>query len=190
MTFTLQGHDPANYPTVCLITSPRFLGYKFSPASFWYLYSADLQLTAMIAEVNNTFDERRMYLLDNTVSNGVANADKSELLNFQCSWDKDFHVSPFSSRKGSYNLSVPDLFHSNGSQMAEAVHIRATLLSSKERPKLVARLWSNAAPLDPAKISIFRALDFMISWSMVGWMTCMCSLLYKFAGSRKLNQFS
>jgi DUF1365 family protein len=131
----------------------------------------DNQLTAMIAEVNNTFDERRMYLLESPVS-----TDKSKLLKFQASWGRDFHVSPFSSRKGSYKLTVADLFNSDGSQGAAAVNINATLLSSKGLSKLVARVWSVAVPLDPAKLSIFRALDFLISLSMVGWMTCTCNL--------------
>lgn len=26
-----------DYPTVYLITAPRFLGYQFNPVSFWYV---------------------------------------------------------------------------------------------------------------------------------------------------------
>ena len=49
-----------------LVTAPRFLGYAFNPVSFWYLYSEKMNLKAMILEVNNTFDERRLYLLRQT----------------------------------------------------------------------------------------------------------------------------
>jgi Protein of unknown function (DUF1365) len=45
------------------MTAPKFLGYSFNPVSLWYLYSADRKLSAMILEVNNTFDERHMYFL-------------------------------------------------------------------------------------------------------------------------------
>jgi hypothetical protein len=129
----------------------------------------------MIAEVNNTFDERRMYLLDDTLSNSTVNADRGKSSRkFRHSWQKDFHVSPFNSRKGSYKLSAADLFNPDGLQGAAAVDVKAILNSSKGRPKLVARLVSTAVPLDPAKVSKFRALNFLISWSLVGWMTCMC----------------
>lgn len=132
-------------------------------------------MTAMIAEVNNTFDERRMYLLDGTLSDSTVNADRGKISRkFQHSWQKDFHVSPFSSRKGSYKLSTADLFNSDGLQGTGVIDVKAVLISSKGRPKLVARLRSTAVPLDPEKVSIFRALDFLISWSLVGWMTCMC----------------
>jgi DUF1365 family protein len=47
-----------------LITAPKLLGYSFNPVSFWYLYSADRKLSAMILEVNNTFDERHIYFLE------------------------------------------------------------------------------------------------------------------------------
>ena len=58
-----QGVDDSAWDHAYLITAPRFLGYAFNPVSFWYIYTAQDVLTMMILEVNNTFDERRMYLL-------------------------------------------------------------------------------------------------------------------------------
>jgi hypothetical protein len=134
----------------------------------------------MIAEVNNTFDERRMYLLPAAAADirpghtaapptdpGPARKQK-----FHHAWSKDFHVSPFSSRKGSYALSAIDPCLSDGSHGADAVDVTATLLSSKGRPKLVARLCSNETPLDPATVPKYQALVFLLSWSLVGLMTC------------------
>jgi DUF1365 family protein len=40
------------------------LGYAFNPVSFYYLYSADKTLKAMLLEVNNTFDEKRLYFME------------------------------------------------------------------------------------------------------------------------------
>lgn len=138
----------------------------------------------MIAEVNNTFDERRMYVLDGTLSDSTVDDDRDKSShNFEHVWQKDFHVSPFSSRKGSYKLSAANLLNSNGLQVADTVSVKAILISSKGRPKLVARLHSTAVPLDPATASVFRALYFLIPLSLVGWMTCTC-------GSRPLFRIS
>lgn len=109
-----QAINPGDYPIVYLVTSPRLVNYKFSPASFWFLYSGDRKLTAMIAEVNNTFDERRIYILQERETreplhriSDMAAAAASEVEDieqgwFRHTWSKDFHVSPFNSRKGSY----------------------------------------------------------------------------------------
>ena len=88
----------------------------------------------MILEVNNTFDERRMYFLKDSFA--PTDSDDSWTLvenprsRFGQTWPKDFHVSPFSSRKGSYALSTQDPFFSllNG---AGQVDNTITLNSSK-----------------------------------------------------------
>ena len=145
----------------------------------------------MIAEVNNTFDERRAYFLpmnqvDGQGSKGTHPDHETGPLDSGCpqkfhhAWPKDFHVSPFSSRKGSYALSAFDPVLYNAPQQergragTNAIDIITTLLSSKGHPKLVARLWSNATPLDPATISNFQALKFLASWWWVGLVTCKC----------------
>lgn len=180
-----QDIDPANYPRVYLITSPRFLNYKFSPASFWFLYSADSELLAMIAEVNNTFDERRLYFLpsnlnlsEDLIEGSLSPKSTHRTKYFKHVWPKDFHVSPFNSRKGSYALSArdPSFSHSpaaiNPGAKDNEIDIKATLLSSKGHPKMTARLWSIATPLDPTFISFSDMLLFITSWWWVGLMTC------------------
>ncbi len=79
---------------VWLHTFPRVLGHVFNPVSFWYAHRADGSLTAVLAEVNNTFDERHCYLLCGP----------------QLTWDspvqarKVFHVSPFCEVQGEYQF--------------------------------------------------------------------------------------
>ncbi|KAL8954704.1 MAG: hypothetical protein Q9183_006972, partial [Haloplaca sp. 2 TL-2023] len=56
----------------------------------------------MILEVNNTFDERRMYFLKNLnpdEQNQVETTTDPPKPKFKTTWPKDFHVSPFNSRK-------------------------------------------------------------------------------------------
>ena len=47
---------------IWLQTFPRLFGYLFNPVSFWYCQRGDGAVGA-IAEVNNTFGERHLYLL-------------------------------------------------------------------------------------------------------------------------------
>jgi Protein of unknown function (DUF1365) len=122
----------------------------------------------VLIEVNNTFDERRIYLLpEPPTSNTAAQRPK-----FHHTWPKDFHVSPFNSRDGFYSCSVRDLFLFPGGCSADSINITVTLLSSQHRPKLVSRLWSVSEPMDPFTIPICRALTFLASWSWQGPLIC------------------
>jgi hypothetical protein len=131
----------------------------------------------MIVEVNNTFDERRMYLLlpDETprgIDLGNENVDETSTDRklFTQSWPKDFHVSPFNSRKGSYSLSAADPLRS---QIPDVGPINTTIVlkSSKSHGKIVARLFSAGSPVDPAVISTWRKLSFLSAWWWVGFVT-------------------
>jgi DUF1365 family protein len=166
----LKSQDIAHqlYPFVYLVTAPRFLGFSFNPVSFWYLYSEQRQLTAMILEVNNTFDERRMYFLERRdVPDKQASAEKDILTH---SWPKDFHVSPFNDREGNYSLKARDPFAPN---MCGDGYIDNTItLSSPDgRPKVVARVFSTQRPILASKVNRIQALRFVSSWWWVGFMT-------------------
>ena len=119
--------DPAVYPYAYLVTAPRVLGLNFNPVSFWYLYDAGVAFKAIILEVNNTFGERRMYLLREAVSaddslhrhattkKEIWSAetpllDERTPKSFVSKWNKDFHVSPFNDREGIYSLTAVDPF--------------------------------------------------------------------------------
>ena len=147
----------------------------------------------MIAEVNNTFDERRMYFLPENMGRplvssrmGVENSgfDASHGTNpnrlngrFKYCWDKDFHVSPFNSRKGSYTLIASDPLmalteiHRVIRTPGKVVDVTVTLISSKKRPKMVAYLRS-VEVLDPDTMSPFDILVFFVKWWWVGLLTC------------------
>jgi DUF1365 family protein len=79
---------------IWLQTYPRVLGHAFKPVSFWFAHRADGSLSAIVAEVNNTFGERHCYLLQ-----GAALQWGRELIA-----DKVFHVSPFCSVAGQYHF--------------------------------------------------------------------------------------
>lgn len=159
----------------------------------------------MILEVNNTFDERRMYFLRSQNGKNIQPADDDEIINnsnaqtharkdgslhdgsvtasasrnshvqsssaeFKTSWPKDFHVSPFNSRKGNYSLSAHDPFSpfmsGNG-----AVNNTITLNSSKNHAKLVARVFSTQPSLDPSSLSMMDEIRVVAGWWWVGFVT-------------------
>jgi uncharacterized protein len=71
---------------------PRVLGFTFKPVSFWYCHAQKGSLRAVVVEVNNTFGERHIYVLDH------AQFGKEMLAN------KAFHVSPFCAVQGNYRF--------------------------------------------------------------------------------------
>ncbi|OTB06939.1 hypothetical protein M426DRAFT_318313 [Hypoxylon sp. CI-4A] len=178
-----QGVDASRYPYAYLATAAKFLGYHFNPVSFWYLYSTEKRLTAMILEVNNTFDERHMYLLTtdeqtksiealgdepNEGTVPVFDLDKSKP--FKNTWQKDFHVSPFNSRKGAYSLTAHDpLLPSMEGQ--GLINNTINLTSSKNHAKLVARIFSLGDAIDPTQMSFIQKISFLTSWWWVSFVT-------------------
>lgn len=161
----------------------------------------------MILEVNNTFDERRIYFLksqknkDNSprsecddgiiksfnagidpprdgnsqneiepvplAQDGLAHTSSAE---FKTTWAKDFHVSPFNSRKGNYALSAYDPF---SPLMKGDGAIRNTIIlsSSKNHVKLIARVFSTQPSLDPSSLSLKEEIRVVAGWWWVGFVT-------------------
>ncbi|ETN41367.1 uncharacterized protein HMPREF1541_03302 [Cyphellophora europaea CBS 101466] len=125
-------------------------------------------LKAMILEVNNTFDERRMYLLQQAASESGSK--------FRNSWKKDFHVSPFNDREGGYLLVAIDPFaRMKSSSDGTAASIDNTITLSSPAPdtkaKLVARVNSIAPPIDPTRLSSIEKAKFMLRWCWSGFLT-------------------
>ena len=79
---------------IWLQTYPRVAGIAFKPVSFWYCHRRDGSLSAILAEVNNTFGERHCYLLTH------------DTLRFgqELQAKKVFHVSPFCRVEGRYRF--------------------------------------------------------------------------------------
>ena len=73
-----------------LVTHCRVFGYVFNPVSFFFCYDEREALTAVIAEVNNTFGESHAYVLD-----------PGEPLTAK----KVLHVSPFLTLDGTYRFA-------------------------------------------------------------------------------------
>lgn len=170
-----QGISERHYSFAYLVTAPRFLGYSFNPVSFWYIYDGDAQLKYMLLEVNNTFDERRLYLLrPGSIDKDLEPADderSDNALYFRETWQKDFHVSPFNSRKGSYSLRAIDPLAAFEQFGHVKVDNTIVLRSDKDHPKLVARVFSTDPPTSAVTIENFQLFKFVASWWWVGFVT-------------------
>lgn len=81
---------------IWLQTFPRMLGYVFKPVSFWFCERRDGTLRAVIAEVNNTFGDRHVYVLHQS-GGAIVNGQTLHA-------DKAFYVSPFFEVQGRYRF--------------------------------------------------------------------------------------
>ncbi len=73
-----------------LLTHPRYFGYVFNPASFYFCYDApDHHVDSIVAEITNTpWGERHCYVLGPQGNPGQEKRKRYRL-------DKVFHISPF-----------------------------------------------------------------------------------------------
>lgn len=167
-----QDVDPSDYPYAFLTTAPRFLGYHFNPVSFWYLYSSEKVLSAIVLDVNNTFDERRTYFVLRDSSGGphAALASSDTRQRIRGSWAKDFHMSPFNSRKGTYSILARDPL-GPGLEGFRGLDITVNLESSAGHAKFYARLFSEGAAVDPSTMSAIHTVRFLLGWGWVGFAT-------------------
>ena len=90
------GFDAAQLQ-ILLLAYPRVFGYVFNPLSVYYAIDVTGQLTALIYEVNNTWGERRSY---------VVGAGSAHLGTFAQSAKKELLVSPFAEANGRYGFRV------------------------------------------------------------------------------------
>lgn len=89
ITFLQQhGMDCGPFARVMLLTLPRVLGYVFNPICIYYVFDEDEQPLCAVAEVGNTFLEKKLFLLRREeLEAGVT---------FKKIVAKHFYVSPFS----------------------------------------------------------------------------------------------
>lgn len=111
----LKTHGIGGVERIQLITSPRYLGYVFNPVSFYYCWGAK-GLVACLAEVNNTFGERFLYVL-----NEPREPEPGFLARYTV--PKGFYVSPFNDVEGDYDFHFAD--------PAERLDIRIAILDGE-----------------------------------------------------------
>jgi DUF1365 family protein len=132
---------------IWLQTFPRVLGYVFKPVSFWYALRRDGALAAVVAEVNNTFGERHVYLLAGPGLRWGATVRARKV----------FHVSPFCRVQGEYVFRfmrsgdrwIARVEHHDGEHDAR---LEREVPPDDQGPLLVTSIGGTAEPLTAANV--------------------------------------
>ncbi|MDE2120162.1 MAG: DUF1365 domain-containing protein [Betaproteobacteria bacterium] len=139
-----QGIDDVD-GEIWLQTFPRVLGYVFKPVSFWFGHRRDGTLRVVLAEVNNTFGERHVYLLEPPPGRQDLHWGETILA------AKVFHVSPFCRVQGTYHFRFARASRDGGAAerlVARVDHhdgegpLLLTSISGELRELSAARAWS------------------------------------------------
>jgi uncharacterized protein len=133
---------------IWLQTYPRVAGFAFKPVSFWYCHGADGRLRAVVVEVNNTFGERHIYLLDGDAVNFGATLTASKV----------FHVSPFCDVQGHYRFRF--------GRTADRVIARVELAES-QGPLITTSVSGELTPLTPRSLrAVFWSMP-LLTWGVM-----------------------
>jgi DUF1365 family protein len=137
-----------------LLTLPRVLGYVFNPVSFFLCFDAAGAPLCAVAEVGNTFGEKKLFLLREP-----SGGDRFRLIA-----PKHFYVSPFSSLELEFDfkLRVP----------GEGLEIHVDDIDAGEKT-LLSTLTGRRAPLTAARLAWFSVkyplvtlrVIFLIHWN-------------------------
>jgi len=75
--------------TIMLLTNLRVFGYVFNPVSFYFCFDDNETPLGVVAEVGNTFNEKKVYFVPPTTKH-------NEFTQFRDRQIKEFYISPFS----------------------------------------------------------------------------------------------
>jgi DUF1365 family protein len=136
-----QGYNPEDYPHTYLVTTPSFLGYAFKPVTYYYLYSASHALRLVVLEVNNTFSEGHIYILPQPSHSSPAPRPG---YSYAATIPKEFHISPFNHRSGSYEIHMRDPLISLHPRYPP-INVHMTVLSASKQKLMTVRVVSQAS---------------------------------------------
>ncbi|EHK26264.1 uncharacterized protein TRIVIDRAFT_141952 [Trichoderma virens Gv29-8] len=125
--------------------------------------------------MNNIFGERRPYLVIRDTADDATRISSEETSHptpawVKASWKKDFHMSPFNSRKGSYSMLARDPFEGNVESFS-GIDIALDLVSSKGQSKVATRLLSDGTPIDASQMGSLKKAEFALTWFWVVFLT-------------------
>ncbi|MGH7899338.1 MAG: DUF1365 domain-containing protein [Candidatus Binatia bacterium] len=139
---------------VYLLTQLRLLHYVFNPVSFYYCHDAAGILRAVVAEVDNTFGERHLYLLDER--SRLADASRPESRRYRAA--KRMHVSPFVSMDAVYDFRFAPVGERLSVFIGEQEH---------GREFFEAHLWGHRRTLDARGLAYALVRYPLLNWKVV-----------------------
>ncbi|PLN78664.1 hypothetical protein BDW42DRAFT_187212 [Aspergillus taichungensis] len=180
------GEDPEEWPYAYMISVPKLLWFTRNAVTWWFLYSPTRELTALILDVNNSFDERKSVFLrlDGGAATNEAQSvsqvsDARKLLDprfvsscskhkmYKARFDKDFFLSPFEKVEGQLSTACSDPCNAQSGTKGP-LQTNITLYALDGRPKLIGRVFSCGDPVDPLTASPWRLIRFICGWGYIG----------------------
>jgi DUF1365 family protein len=153
-----------------LLAVPSINGQVDNPLGFWYLYTANKELTAIIPELNTSYGERRMWLVRQLrTPKPDSTSKKPSLYTFRGHFEKDIHVSPFMPSSGAYTIDTSDPCASSSNKL----EILVTLTKPEGGPLILTRVSSTGSGLDVSAASMWEKLSFLARWCYVPTTTVM-----------------
>lgn len=146
LTFLNKTVNCNNINRIELITVPRYFCYVFNPVSFYICYRADNTIYCVAAEVNNTYGERHLYILNKKAVSGL-DIDARYVI------PKEFFVSPYNGVVGEYEF----LFSVNNQDL----DIRINVLN-QDKPFLTTHMLGESKPMSNANL-VKTVLSFPLS---------------------------
>ncbi|CAI7597213.1 unnamed protein product [Penicillium glandicola] len=187
-----QNKDPATWPHAYLLSVPRFLWWERNVVSFWYLYSESHELSAMIMEINNSFDEKRNVLFelqpesDKPVDETDDSTKKPKYLDkkknvlslpsfssgkfYKGVWKKDIFASPFEKVEGSISTRFADPLNASLSK-STAFMARVASVGLTGKSKMVTTINYRESPIDPTNVSTIHLAKSIFLWTFPGTLT-------------------
>ena len=141
-----EGIDAAAVTTVVMLAHARVLGHVFDPLSTYWCLAADGTLVAAVLEVRNTYAGRHCYVVR---PDGSGRAEVA----------KEFVVSPFNDRSGSYAVRLtlsPERVSTSIALSADGIPVLSAATWGVPRaatPAAILRL-ALTAPLMPQRVSL------------------------------------
>jgi DUF1365 family protein len=168
-----------------LLCYPRVLGFVFNPLSVYYCHDAGGALAALIYEVDNTFGERKSYVLPAGPARGSVHAH-------ECA--KELYVSPFAPGQGRYGFRVT----MPGDELVVGVSLRdakgpliGTHFKARARPLTDAAILAAAARVPLLTLKVVAAIHLealKLWWKGVPLTVRHTSPRYSIAGRRTTSE--
>ncbi|MEB3245433.1 MAG: DUF1365 domain-containing protein [Vampirovibrionales bacterium] len=137
-----NGYTPAPDETIFFIGQLTHLGYVFNPVCFFVFCGASPQRPEplfVLAEVENTFYERKLYPVPPAEADAEADNPTLQARQFKARHPKLFYVSPYA--------DLDDDFVFNLSFLPQGLDIRIDTESRQGEPQLLSRMHGPLKPL-------------------------------------------
>ncbi|OKL59688.1 hypothetical protein UA08_05019 [Talaromyces atroroseus] len=185
-----QNEDPTQWPYAYLLGVPQFMGWSRSVVSWWYLYTKDRELDALILEINNSYWEKRNILLRVKPTSNKLNmpestglpeyVDHRQLVQslptatkakfYGGDWHKYIFASPFEKVDGVVSQRMMDPLRPS-SWAPDATFSNMTTLEETGEVRMATRLTCDGFPIDPTQMSYLDVVRVALQWTLPGVLT-------------------